>query len=356
VRGELSLDPSASTLEGIERVVPGSALTIHGAGATSSRRFWSFSPFSIPRELPFEDAEEEVREALGRALTGASPGHGAPATSPAGRLLLELLPRARPIELEPSPAENAANDLLRAASSMDHPVAFERLAEMAPMLLPDSGPRASDLGARELFGATPGAIRAWLSMLARLFGTGARGKVLARALSIGLPVDRALEDPILFSEIASAARSLGRRWSSALPERARAAVAPLLEDDAKETVADPFVERRFLEAQSHELQAAHAALARSGALAPFLDPAVIELVFSLPSRFCVANGRAMPLILGGMPLPAAARGPSDAPPSWAEPWIARAISALDLERRPTGRSELHRLAGLGAFLESLEQS
>jgi hypothetical protein len=351
VAGAPSLDPGASAIEGIERVVPGSALTVDVRGTNSSTRFWTFSPFWIPRELGFEAAQAEVRAVLRRTVTNR--GVVVHATTPARRVLLEVLPLARPFE---GPARVlGAPEILRAAASVDHPLALDRLAELTPVLLDRNGLRASDLGARELFGATPGAIEAWLHALARLLGSGARPAVLARAVTLGLPVDRALEEPVFVAEIASRAKSILGRWAGALPERARTAIARAAAQNgaAKEESSDPFIARRFLESESQELQAANAALAERGALAPFLDPSMIELVFSLPSRFFIADGRAMALLEGGLPIRAAAAGPPAPPPAWAEPWIARARSALDLDRRPSARSKLHRLAGLGVFLESL---
>lgn len=255
--------------------------------------------------------------------------------------------------------------MLEAARLLEHPVALSRASEVA-LALAAPGDVAGDWGAREALGGTPGAVRAWLTALAGVFDATPSPRALRLVLQHGRGVDRALARsgaPVLNAALTAAAANVAHRWSRHLPpalaERLVARLPSELPDapEVERVTGDPFTDRRFADVRSRELEALHAGLARARAragrrlVAPFLEPEVIESVFSFPPAVFLAEGRTMRIAAGGEPI---ARSASQLAPAYPgdEAWIAEGARVLGLSR-PEDPRALDRLAGFGLFAAAL---
>jgi hypothetical protein len=99
---------------------------------------------------------------------------------------------------------------------------------------------------------------------------------------------------------------VARRWSLRLPPSIASRVERRIgEPPAPATTSytgRAYVDRRFHETRDPHLITAQVELTRAGMAAPFLDPEVIELAFSLPDECFISDGRMMRVLAGGIPL------------------------------------------------------
>jgi hypothetical protein len=338
--------PRSSTwLRGVAQLAPGSVL-IETRGGRKIERFWTFSPFGIPRLLP----EEEAQRDLEQAIAGSERELTLIAEPPALELLASRFPRASVVERRWDFGEDA---IARAYRAIAWPVTLSEAAEIAA-LLGSNQPLVTDLGMREVLGATETGMGAYVESISAKVGASPSPATLAGVLREAGPIDRRLSRSRLLPSLVEHARIVGNRWKRHLPPLIAERVSI---DDPPPAVFEPvtgdrFVDRRFAETLDPGLAARHRAIATGRpVIAPFLDPAVVELLLSLPKPHFVYEGRMMRVVRGGIAAGALRtvklpRYPDDHPfRSSPRRWF------YDLERD----TDEDRWLGLGAFLSAWER-
>jgi hypothetical protein len=338
--------PRGSTpFAGVSSLEPGAALIASRSGQRTER-FWTFTPFAIPRLLAEEDARAEIEAAI-RASVGAAEAELSAEAPALG--LLSRLTGARPIDRRFDFGEAELRDAYR---RLAWPVPLSEAAEVAALLRSDR-PLVTDLGMREVMGATETALGAYVESMSTAFGESPRPSTLLGVLRAASPIDRRLVRSRLLPSLLDGALIAGNRWKRHLPP---ALASRISIDLPAEPIADPvtgdrYVDRRFAEALDPALAARHRALASARpVIAPFLDPRLVELAFSLPRPHFVGEGRILRAVDGGVPLapfakPKLPRYPDD------HPYRSRPRRLLsELERN----ADEDRWLGLGAFLSAWE--
>ncbi len=333
--------------EGITALDPGAALTLSRGGHRIDR-FWTFTPFGTPRLLPEVEAQAEVEAAVGAALARAPEGAELSGEALARVLVERASPSLHPIDHLRDYGEPALREAYRRIA---WPVALSDAAEVAALIGSDR-PLVTDLGMRQVMGATETALGAYVESLSAMFGSSPGPSALVGVLRAGVPIDRRLVRSRLAPSLIEGARRAGARWKRHLPP----ALASRIDLESGEPVVDPvtgdaYVDRRFAETLDPGLAARHRAIASAReVVAPFLDPGVVELLFSLPRPHFVHEGRIMRAVGGGIPMapvprPRLPRYPDDhafreRPRRW--------FSALERH------ADEDRWLGLGAFLSAWE--
>jgi hypothetical protein len=340
--------PRGSTpFEGVSVLEPGAAL-IASRDGRRIERFWSFTPYAIPRLLPEADARAEV-EAVVRACLSRAADADLRAEAPALGLLSRLT-NARPASIERDFSEAALRDAYR---RLAHPVPLSEAAEIAALVRSDR-PLVTDLGMREVMGATDTALGAYVESVSSAFGDSPRPSTLLGVLRAASPIDRRLARSRLVPSLIESAVQVGNRWKRHLPP----ALSSLISLDLPAApIADPvtgdrFVDRRFAEALDPGLAARHRAIASvRPVIAPFLDPRSVELAFSLPKPHFIGEGRILRVVDGGAPLTPIVRPTL---PSYPDDHPFRRLPRRwfsELERD----ADDDRWLGLGAFLSAWEE-
>jgi hypothetical protein len=338
-------DRSATWRSSVSQLSPGSVLIESRAGR-KVERFWTFSPFGVPRLLPEAEAQRELE----RAMPG-DPEREVElvAERPLSELLLARFPRAlamdRRWDFDPP-------SIARAYRAIAWPVALSEAAEIAALMRSDR-PLVTDLGMREVLGATETGMAAYVESISAAIGASPSPSTLVGVLREAGPIDRRLSRSRLLPSLVEHARIVGNRWKRHLPPliAERVSIAEPARSVVEPVTGDRFVDRRFAETLDPGLGARHRAIASvRQVIAPFLDPAVIELLFSLPKPHFVHEGRMMRIVRGGVPLSPFSgvkipRYPDDHPHrSLPRRWF------YDLERD----TDEDRWLGLGAFLSAWE--
>ena len=337
-------DRGHSAYVDVECVPPGEARVIERGGRTHVRPFWTYTPFNVPRAISIEDARRE--------LDGLMPRFDEPATLLAEPPLAEFL--ATRYRTSRSTRRPDIDRTMSAIALADHPIRASKAERVSNAIGADQA-IVGDWGGREALGGTPSAVASWLVALAGVFERSPTPKNLSLCLEIGLPIDRALERRVLKGALADAAARVGYRWLRHVPPSLSGPVQARLRDpDATPGAFDPvtsdtFVDRRYAETCSRELEAELLALRRATehpVVAPFMEPLVIEALFSWPPTHFISNARTMQFIGDGESITeTASRVARNTPTSW----VDAAASFLG-RSRPDEASELDRWAGLGAFL------
>jgi glutamine amidotransferase-like protein len=351
---ELGLDPGTEecAFDSIEAVPPGSSIAIDEHGRAKRRLFWTFTPLDHPREISIAEAERELERVVARAIARAGVGPRPEVDAePLARRLIATDARAGE---ECSPAEDSS--LLAAARLLDRPVPFTQIARIASRMGRD-GDLVVDLGFREVFGATAGALAAYIEGFAIRLAAAPGRRTLLEMFARALPVDRALEGRAFHRSLEASAAIVARRWArrisprtESLAERWIAAPTPR-EPPIPSYTGDAYVDRRFAEARDSSLLAAQAALVRgrAGRVAiPFLDPEVVELAFQLPPECFLEGDRMLRVVRGGI---STAIEPTTILPPIAMHTAAEALKAVD-HAPPLDPEALDRWAGLGLYLRS----
>jgi hypothetical protein len=245
-------------IEGGELLEPGVAATLEPSGRLQKRAFYSFSPLLVPRRMSREAAWTELDRALGRAI----------ARRPAAERVAVL-----------------ARDETRAAELLRH---LPRLTTRVIIAEADQVPSAelllSDLGARELFGETARGRSAFVLALSRAFEAEPSFGSLQRAFRLTARV--APRESA--SELTRAIDAVARRWSRHLPPKYNLAQRSRPLDQVPEITGNAFVDHRYAqvtEAAMYERLRAAFRAAEGRYFAPYLDPEVIETMFSLPPEY-----------------------------------------------------------------------
>ena len=342
-------DLEATPYPDIESIAPGTALVITAAGRAKRQPFSTFAPFDIPRGLSLPAATAELTSAVAESIEHARFAQVA-GDSPAAAMLARILDAGL---LAATTDDDRLDD---AAAAAEHPLPYTALQRLTT-LDGATGDLATDWGAREALGGTITGAQAWLRSLAAVVERDPNPKNLALVLRHGVGVSRSLPEGGLAGALESAGTALALRWSASVPSRRLQEAVERRFDhpaasDVEPVTGDPFTDLRFAECRSRHLEVLHVAgrrllAARGLALvAPFLDPAVVERIFSYPPGHFLGGGRTM-LLVGGEEVAETARqiAIEGAPP----PRLLEAADALLGGPRPQSASRLDRWAGIGAW-------
>jgi hypothetical protein len=285
-------DPEKSPYLDIEIVPPGTAFVVEAKGRNRRHRFWTFAPMAIPRRLPEADVRRELEAAVAKNIASAGLGP---------ERIVDADPILRPwlVGHEPGPSEAPTlGALLTLAGQAEGPLpksALERAAR-----LPAGRAVIVDRGAIAGFGASANARAAVLSTLAQALELNPSPRLLAQVIAQGFGA----RSPELVPELAGVGGRVLDRWRRHLPPELDrrfqwlpAPSAPRVHSPV--LTGSPFLDRRFAEMNDRTLEIELALLGRRGpVVAPFADPAVIELLFSVPPEHLCRDGRAYALIGG----------------------------------------------------------
>lgn len=325
----------------VEAVPPGHAVVLQANGRKQDKRIWTFSPLVVPRELAAHEARAELDELLERAI-GRLEATTWLVGEPAMTTFFDRRVPAKKKKTHAHLITHDADAILRAARHVELPVPLSRLLTLAKLVRDPGADLVLDWGAREALGGTGPAMRAWIRSIARAIDSSPRPRTFAAVARLAWPIDRRLGTPRLHRDVLDVGLTVARRWSGQLPGLVGRRLLPLLGPESEPPVdapdpvtSDPFVDWRFAETMDASMAAAHTAVVRLAktngrkAIAPFLAPEVIELLFSIPARYFVRDKRAMWLLDGGVPVePPMAMVAPDALAPRLEDWLREATQAI----------------------------
>ncbi|MEQ9504191.1 MAG: hypothetical protein RIT81_45470 [Deltaproteobacteria bacterium] len=346
----------------VEVVPPGHAVVIYESGRKRERTVWSFAPRNVPREMPAHEARAELDDLLETSLARIK-NDVALVGEPALTTFLDRRLAAKKRRAHAQFVTTDADAILRAARHVELPVPLSRLLALAKLLRDPGTDLVFDWGAREALGGTGPAMRAWIRAVAHALDRDPGSKAIVDLLRLAWPVDRRLGTPRLHRDVLDVGRGVARRWSKRLPGVVQRRVAGYLDEapsDAPSWTTDVFVDHRFAETTDATLSAAHTALIRLAqtngrrAVVPFLARDVIELLFSIPTRYFVRDRRAMWLLDGGVPIePPPIVAAPDALTLRLDDWLSSASTTLHgAPAEGADRATLDRWLGLAAWVFS----
>jgi hypothetical protein len=333
----LWLERSSTWAREVHQLEPGSVL-IESRSGRRIEKYWTFTPFGVPRLLAEEEAQREVELLLLRSIDGE-----VIAEPPASELFGGSSERRRDF------SEKALADVYRA---IEWPVALSEAAEIAVLMRSDR-PLLIDLGMREVLGATETAMGAYVESVSAAISASPKPSTLVGVLRAARPIDRGLLRSRLVPSLVDHARGVGQRWKRHLPPAIaeRISIGEPADSSVDPVTGDRWVDRRFAETLDPGLAARHRALAKvRRVVAPFLDLRLVELLFSLPKAHFIRDGRIMRAVRGGVPLHAYAPPKI---PSYPDDHPFRAAPRrwfYDLEMA----TDEDRWLGLGAFLAAFD--